>query len=399
MTPSLFLLALTLTLSIVAADVGAYIEGQAQLPVAVFTDSWAVEVHGGIEAANEIAERHGFTNMGRVGAFANIYHFKMSSSIHSVNENIKSGTEVQYMTSALKSEIKVGYVQQQSLHNWEKKYIQPTCQTDPLWCSQWTVNNTGQTNETNLYLDLNAEPAWIQGYTGNGILVGVVDDGVQHNHTDLRNNYVSASSYNFNENISDPSPPSGSSHGTACAGEIVMARDNNVCGVGVAYDASVAGLRLLGGDITDITVSSALSYSRDNIDIYSNSWGPPDSGFTIGGPGYLSSLALKEGAEMGRNGRGNIVTFAAGNGGGFELDTCAADGYSQSIYAISVGAYAQDGAPASYDEKCSAKQTVAYVENTRTIDSDTNVAFDTDCITDSATKVIMLCRCNLDLYK
>ena len=52
---------------------------------------------------------------------------------------------------------------------------------------------------------------------------------------------MSAYSYNFIENISDPSPPSGSSHGTACAGEIVMARDNNVCGVGVAYDASVAG--------------------------------------------------------------------------------------------------------------------------------------------------------------
>ncbi|XP_019860829.1 PREDICTED: furin-like [Amphimedon queenslandica] len=169
------LLALTVTFSIVAADIGAYIEGQKQLPV--FTDSWAVEVHGGIEAANEIAERHGFTNMGRVGAFANIYHFKMSSSIHSVNENVKSGTEVQYMRTALKSEMKVGYVQQQSLHEWEKKYTQPTSQGDPLWDIQWTVNNTGQTREPNLYLDLNAEPAWIQGYTGNGILVGVVDDG------------------------------------------------------------------------------------------------------------------------------------------------------------------------------------------------------------------------------
>ncbi|XP_011407646.1 PREDICTED: furin-like [Amphimedon queenslandica] len=257
MASSLFLL--TVTLSIVAADIGAYFKAQNQRPAAaaVFTDSWAVEVHGGIEAANEIAERHGFTNMGRVGAFANIYHFKMSSSANN-DENIKSGTEAQYMRTTLKSEINVGYVQQQSLHNWEKKYFQPTSQGDPLWGRQWTVNNTGQTREPNLYLDLNAEPAWIQGYTGNGILVGVVDDGVQHTHTDLRNNYVSAYSYDFNYNVSDPSPVGTDSHGTACAGEIVMARDNNVCGVGVAYDASMAGCAAAGPQYCDACRSTLL---------------------------------------------------------------------------------------------------------------------------------------------
>lgn len=31
------------------------------------------------------------------------------------------------------------------------------------------------------------------------------------------------------------------SHGTRCAGEVSAARDNQVCGVGVAYDSKVAG--------------------------------------------------------------------------------------------------------------------------------------------------------------
>lgn len=31
-------------------------------------------------------------------------------------------------------------------------------------------------------------------------------------------------------------------HGTSCAGEIAMAKDNGVCGVGVAYGARIAGL-------------------------------------------------------------------------------------------------------------------------------------------------------------
>ena len=32
------------------------------------------------------------------------------------------------------------------------------------------------------------------------------------------------------------------SHGTRCAGEVSAARDNGVCGVGVAYDSKVAGM-------------------------------------------------------------------------------------------------------------------------------------------------------------
>lgn len=49
--------------------------------------------------------------------------------------------------------------------------------------------------------------------------------------------------------------------------------------------------------------------------------------------------------------------------GGDIFDSCAADGYVQSIYTIPVGAYNQMGGPAFYDEKCSAKMTVAYVYN------------------------------------
>ena len=30
-------------------------------------------------------------------------------------------------------------------------------------------------------------------------------------------------------------------HGTSCAGEIAMVKDNGVCGVGVAYDSKISG--------------------------------------------------------------------------------------------------------------------------------------------------------------
>jgi hypothetical protein len=61
---------------------------------------------------------------------------------------------------------------------------------------------------------------------------------------------------------------------------------------------------------------------------------------------------------QGRGGKGSIYTFAAGNGG--SLDTCAADGYSNSIYTISVGSAASNGNQSAFDEQCSAKMVVTF---------------------------------------
>lgn len=81
--------------------------------------------------------------------------------------------------------------------------------------------NTGQTGGP-AGRDINVVPAWMQGFTGKGVVVGVVDDGkltehvysntaslqylhtfnaiiiigLDKNHTDLSPNYVRSHSYN-----------------------------------------------------------------------------------------------------------------------------------------------------------------------------------------------------------
>lgn len=40
-------------------------------------------------------------------------------------------------------------------------------------------------------LDMNVAPAWQKGYTGKGVVVSILDDGIQTNHPDLAQNYVS----------------------------------------------------------------------------------------------------------------------------------------------------------------------------------------------------------------
>lgn len=38
---------------------------------------------------------------------------------------------------------------------------------------------------------MNVIPAWQKGYTGKGVVVSILDDGIQTNHPDLAQNYVS----------------------------------------------------------------------------------------------------------------------------------------------------------------------------------------------------------------
>ena len=65
---------------------------------------------------------------------------------------------------------------------------------------------------------------------------------------------------------------------------------------------------------------------------------------------------------QGRDGKGNIYVWAAGNGG-YRDDSCVADGYITSIYTIGVGAANNIGHPARYDEQCSAKMVVTFNDN------------------------------------
>lgn len=40
-------------------------------------------------------------------------------------------------------------------------------------------------------LDMNVIPAWKEGVTGKGVVVTILDDGLESDHPDLEHNYVS----------------------------------------------------------------------------------------------------------------------------------------------------------------------------------------------------------------
>src|SRR5262245_51460746 len=229
---------------------------------------------------------------------------------------------------------------------------------DPLFPRQWHLRNTGQSGGTP-GVDLNVASAW-NSFLGDGVLVGIVDDGLQTAHPDLLANASTSLDYDFNDDDLDANPADldFDTHGTQVAG-LVGARGNNGLGVsGVAPRATLVGVRLLGGPTTDLLEAEALAYANDILSIKNNSWGAADGTGLLEDIGPLAAAALAQGVQSGRGGRGTIFVFSAGNGR-LVGDNANYDGYVNSLSAIAVGAVSDQGTQASYSESGACLTVVA----------------------------------------
>ncbi|XP_041980967.1 neuroendocrine convertase 1-like [Aricia agestis] len=232
---------------------------------------------------------------------------------------------------------------------------------DEFWRYQWYLHDN-HSNPNLPRLDLNVLPVYAKGITGKGVRVSILDDGIEHNHTDLHNNYDPEISWDSIDRDPDPYPENdkeNNTHGTRCAGEVAMTANNKKCGVGVAWGAKVGGVRLLHPQMSGRDEAEALGYALDKVDIYSSSWGPKDDGATVEGPGRLANEVLRRGVEEGRGGKGVIYVWANGNGGG-NHDNCNCDGYSSSIYTIGIGSTSKQGKFPWYGEVCPSTLATAY---------------------------------------
>lgn len=225
---------------------------------------------------------------------------------------------------------------------------------DPIFKEQWHLYNTIQPGH-----DLNVTGVWLQGITGNGSITSIVDDGLDMYSEDLKDNYFAEGSWDYNDPGPEPKPRLfDDRHGTRCAGEVAAAK-NSVCGVGMAYDGQVSGIRILSKLISDEDEAAAINYGYQDNQIYSCSWGPPDDGETMDAPSVLIQRAMVNGVQNGRGGLGSVFVFAAGNGAAAD-DNCNFDGYTNSIYSITVGAIDEEGNHPYYSEPCSAQLIVTY---------------------------------------
>lgn len=116
---------------------------------------------------------------------------------------------------------------------------------------------------------------------------------------------------------------------------------------------------MLDGDVTDAVEARSLSFNPNHIDVYSASWGPDDDGRTVDGPGELAAKAFENGITKGRKGKGSIFVWASGNGGR-EKDNCNCDGYTNSIWTLSISSATEKGSVPWYSEACSSTLATTY---------------------------------------
>ncbi|XP_058802575.1 furin-like protease 2 isoform X2 [Phymastichus coffea] len=380
-------------------------------PLPIFSNEFAVHIPAGATEADFIAKKHGFTNHGKIGALPNYFLFEH-------NGLRKRSVDVsEHHHKALRDEPNVHWFQQQHEKTRKKRDFSAAPGTftdyfpvftdyplrlhhknyhhqrnrgaplqnlfsDPLFKEQWYLNGGAKDG-----FDMNLGPAWQKGYTGKGVVVSILDDGIQTNHPDLLLNYDHEASTDINDNDDDPMPRDNgdNKHGTRCAGEVAAVAFNRFCGVGVAYNASIGGVRMLDGPVNDAVEARALGLNPDHIDIYSASWGPEDDGKTVDGPGPLARRAFIYGVTSGRQGKGSIFVWASGNGGR-HTDSCNCDGYTNSIFTLSISSATQGGYKPWYLEECSSTLASTYSSGTpgndksvTTVDMDAGLREDHIC--------------------
>ncbi|XP_035483897.2 proprotein convertase subtilisin/kexin type 6 isoform X2 [Scophthalmus maximus] len=336
----------------------------------VYTNHWAVRVPGGPQRADNIAAKYGYINLGKllfvpefifhpVGSLEDHYHFHHSRVVRRALHSVRGPH------SFIRMDPEVDWVQQQVV----KPRVKRNAHGDPnvihfndtKWSNMWYIHCNDKSSSCRS--EMNILSAWQRGYTGKNVVVTILDDGIERNHPDLAQNYDHLASYDVNGNDFDPMPRYDSRneniHGTRCAGEVAAVANNSHCIVGVAYNAHIGGIRMLDGDVTDIVEAKSLGIRPDYIDIYSASWGPKDDGKTVDGPGPLTKQAFEQGIRKGRKGLGSIFVWASGNGGR-QGDHCSCDGYTSSIYTISISSTTENGNKPWYLEVCSSIMATTY---------------------------------------
>lgn len=152
-------------------------------------------------------------------------------------------------------------------------------------------------------LDLfDAESIWSKGYKGTGVVVAVVDTGVNGLHPDLTDRMLTGYNAKTDALINGKTQNDTNGHGSHCAG-IIAAGIGGGKVIGLAPEAYIMPIGILGDySTTRANIAAAIVWAVDNgAQVLNNSWG---------GPGYTHTL--KRAIDYALS-KGAVFVVSAGN--------------------------------------------------------------------------------------
>jgi len=180
---------------------------------------------------------------------------------------------------------------------------------DPVYPKQWHLHHNGG-RELAPNSHVFAEAAWDITRGVRSVVVAVMDDSVDVNHPDFQGMGKIVAPRDFYDNDLMPLPGlPDDNHGTACAG-VAVAEENESGAVGVAPGCALMPLRT-SGFLDDEAIEQLFGWAMTKgAAVISCSWGAAAVNFPLS---LRQRNALTRAASEGRNGKGCVIVFAAGN--------------------------------------------------------------------------------------
>ncbi len=185
--------------------------------------------------------------------------------------------------------------------------------TDELFSHSWHLKNTGSVVDLNYPLKTGADAKVVDAWQRLGnlgskeIVIAVIDNGFDLTHQDLNQKiFRPYDIWNQSSSIIQGDPRF--THGTPCA-SVALAAAN---GKGIVGAAPMAKFMPISGTSFSYRATEEMFEKavQNGADIISCSWGTTDINFA---PGELKEEVIAKAAREGRNGKGCIILYAAGN--------------------------------------------------------------------------------------
>jgi subtilisin family serine protease len=255
-------------------------------------------------------------------------------------------------------EIAAGLLKREEVEYCHPELIRPRARKG-IFPQQWHL---AKTTVGGITVDAHANVEAAHAITrGAGVTIAIIDDGVDIDHPEFGGTGKIVAPRDATLQTTDPRPKDpfgtgperGENHGTACAG---VACANGTRGAsGVAPDARLLPIRLSSGLGSQREAEAFTWAAAHGADIISCSWGPPDGRWwNPNDPRHQQAFPLPASTRLaidhvvanGRNGKGCVVLFAAGNGN----ESVDNDGYASYAKAIAVAACNDRGRRSVYSD-------------------------------------------------